>query len=1009
MPPSKVSRPRLSTVLPRPRLYRRLDVAARRPIVWIGAPAGAGKTTLAASYLAERGRPTLWYQVDGRDADAATFFYYLREGAKHVPDRRRGALPLLTPEYAFGLEAYARQFFEKLGASLPDGAWVVLDDYDDAPADSPLHAFLPKALAALPPHVRVLVLSRAAPPATFARLVAEDAIALVAPAELDLTLDETSALARTARYETSDASFAGDLRARTGGWVAATVLLLGSRTSSPPARHGGEWPGQQLLLDYLATEVFARAPPDAQRLLLATAPLPEVDPDAAEALSGDPRAGQLLADLVRGNYFTVRLAGAHPRYRLHPLFREFLLERARRTVDAPTRRRLSARAAELLVQAGDADAAADLLVDGAEWESLAELVRAHAPALARQGRLASLESWLCAIPEARVDADPWLTYWLAACLVTCPEEARVRFERAYRGFRNRGELPGTLSAWAGLVGTILLAWNTFQELDPWIAEMEELGPTLRSFPSVEVEAQITFGMLAGLMWRYGAHPQLAEWRDRATALLDSDAPADVRMRLAACLFFHWVSWRGDLAAGERVLAAVEPLALAPDATPLTQLLFSVLEAHGRARAGESVACLAAVERGLAIARSTGVRGLDHALAIQGVYGGLVAGDLAGARRHHDAARRDLGTERTNRAHFEQLGAWIALCAGDLDGAEPSARRALAHAEASGADLAVPWAEQTLAHVLIERGAHEEAVSRLERCIVWAHRVDDRAVLRHALLAIAYARLVQGRVAEALPFLADALGLGRERGDVRHFWIGWRRDVMARLAVLALEHDIEPEHVRAEVEALGLAPPQAARTLAAWPWPVRIFSLGPFELWGSAGRILFPGKVPRQPIRFVQALVALGGRDVPDDRISDALWPEAEGDAARRALEVTLHRARRMLGRSDAIVQRGRRLSFEPGVCWVDALALGDALDAPPAEPRSREAQAERVASLYRGPLLPGADEELPFVAPARERLRGRIARYLAPLLRGEAPSRDGEHWSARCGRRCAEADPALRW
>lgn len=40
-------------------------------------PPGAGKTTLAASYLDSQKRPLLWYQLDEGDADAATFFHYL--------------------------------------------------------------------------------------------------------------------------------------------------------------------------------------------------------------------------------------------------------------------------------------------------------------------------------------------------------------------------------------------------------------------------------------------------------------------------------------------------------------------------------------------------------------------------------------------------------------------------------------------------------------------------------------------------------------------------------------------------------------------------------------------------------------------------------------------------------------------------------------------------------------------------------------------------------------------
>lgn len=1007
-PTAKITRPALASVIERTRLFRRLDESLRRHrVVWVNAHAGSGKTTLAASWLAARRRSSVWYQIDASDADPATFFYYLREAVGRLSRRRNETLPLLTPEYALGLAAYAQRFFERAGARLPSRTVLVLDDYQDLAEDAPLQSLLPAALASLPDDVRVVVLSRSAPPVPFARAIATGAVGLLDPDELDLTRDETRTLVRARVGRRAADADAETLWTQTRGWAAGTVLLLEAPSRTLPPRRGSDTAAQQVLFDYFAAEIFDRAPVGVQQLLLATALLPDVSLAAARELTGEPRAAVILEDLVRRNYFTVRLSGHEPRYRYHPLFREFLLACGRRTLDAPARRVLASRAAEL-ASVDDPDEAAAILADAGDLDALARLVLSEAPRLARQGRLASLERWIRALPKATVEGDPWLSYWLGTCCVTDPARARGSFEAAYRLFRARADLTGALLAWSGIVSTYLYVWNEFASLDPWIAEMERLVPETSEFPSIEIDAQITSRMYAALFWRGTSRPHFDRWERRALDLLDSDVAPELRMQLAEYpAFFRMM--KGDHRGARQLLERVRPLAAAPDVTPLTLIFWCVLEASYEALVGNATACFAAVDAGLATAKRSGVLGLNHLLAIQGVYGALAAADLDVARRYAATAREHLrNDEKTNRAHLLHVEAWMALCAGDTRAAEEHARASMADAIEAGPDVSA-WGELTLAHVHVDRGEHEQAMTCLERGLAWARRVGSPLVEHDCFLALAYACVAQGQVPEALCWLAQGLRLGRERGFIAaHRWMGWRRHVLAQLAALALEHDIEVEYVRDLIGARRLVAPDLAAD--AWPWPIRVRTLGTFELWRDGAKVSFQPKVPRKPLEVLQVLATR--QEVREPILADALWPDADGDAARHTLQTAVYRLRRILGSAASVIQSGGTIRLEARVVWSDARALqrrlASALSAleraEPASSASIRAEVERVLELYRGPLLPGSDAE--WARSARATLRAQMARFVGAAAR--SLEKLGEHTVAETlTLRALHADPDL--
>src|ERR1700744_2956194 len=79
---NKLAAPHTAGLVVRQRLFREIERAPARGVIWIAAPPGAGKSSLAATWLysgrgAARHGHALWYRLNETDADPIVFFEQL--------------------------------------------------------------------------------------------------------------------------------------------------------------------------------------------------------------------------------------------------------------------------------------------------------------------------------------------------------------------------------------------------------------------------------------------------------------------------------------------------------------------------------------------------------------------------------------------------------------------------------------------------------------------------------------------------------------------------------------------------------------------------------------------------------------------------------------------------------------------------------------------------------------------------------------------------------------------
>ena len=360
-----------------------------------------------------------------------------------------------------------------------------------------------------------------------------------------------------------DAQALARITKQSNGWVAALVLLREhmSRAGATLDESIGE--GKDAIFQYFAGEIFNRAKPENQRVLMLTAISPSFTPDEAVALTGSEDAAQLLDYLYRRHLFIDRRRGTPTTYHYHALFREFLLEEAKTRLSRDERRAASARAAEFLNARGHASEALALYRDAGDAEAMRRLIVANALDWARQGRAQTLSDWIEALPTAMREADPWLEYWYGrAWIFVRPPRGRPPLERAYEAFRAAGDLRGQALALNTIVTGYYYEWANFAPLDRWLPEFDRLLGRIAARSSI---ARASFARAPRTSSRCcSAGPTIPSSR-RAPARLDEliDGEADLNARMmAASTLFNYLNWttKGDSADCARRADRADPRA-----------------------------------------------------------------------------------------------------------------------------------------------------------------------------------------------------------------------------------------------------------------------------------------------------------------------------------------------------------------------------------------------------------------------------------------------------------------
>jgi LuxR family maltose regulon positive regulatory protein len=412
-------------------------------VISITAPTGYGKTVLLSAlhqHYARAGTDCRWTALDDRDAGVERLLLHL-ESALIDPGAEVNVMEAIH-EGDEPIDERIERLIESL--KLLRGPVAVFIDNLNCCTDESLRQLLDTLIFRTPSWVHFLLSSTSSLPFNQSRAKLEGLLRSVGFSELSLTGGEIRGLLGPDLCGRLPDAAIAQIERQTEGWPAAIRLMqIILSASADPAGALKNFSGaDEDLAALLHRQVLQGFDAPSRKFLLETSLLRSFGVNLCQHTTGEERAAAYVGRLLSQNVFVIPLDRNRSWYRLHALFREFLLDEAQRQIPEERRQQILSRAAEWCEHAGLWQEAIEYALEaGSAPLTAAILDRVAAMFVRDRGDLRQYIEWVEKLHATGADCGFEADFWYAWALVFHRryEYARKQLRRLSGRLQQAGE------------------------------------------------------------------------------------------------------------------------------------------------------------------------------------------------------------------------------------------------------------------------------------------------------------------------------------------------------------------------------------------------------------------------------------------------------------------------------------------------------------------------------------------------------------------------------------------